>query len=172
MLYQRALAKACKVNAASLGVKTPSSEKTHNDLLSREEDALYGAGDDDGAFPLRRRGGAGGVRVREVDGRARLLHDLLDVRAVAADHEQVVLRGDLQLHAHGHRGLIKDAELSIRNSRKSWKSLQAQFTQGLTRKCKQPSVVNRIVHTGCKQHQKNCPQICVLASSVDWALSD
>ncbi len=25
------------------------------------------------------------------------------------------------------------------------------------------------MHTGCKQHQRNCLQICVLASSVDWA---
>ncbi len=25
------------------------------------------------------------------------------------------------------------------------------------------------VHTGCQQHKGNCPQICMLASSVDWA---
>ncbi len=32
------------------------------------------------------------------------------------------------------------------------------------------SVVNGSVHTGCKQHQRNCPKICVLASSMDCGL--
>ncbi len=31
-------------------------------------------------------------------------------------------------------------------------------------------LVNGGVHTGRKQRQRNCPQICVLASSVDWVL--
>ncbi len=37
-------------------------------------------------------------------------------------------------------------------------------------KCNQtePTVVNGSVHTGCRQHQRNCLQICALASSVDW----
>ncbi len=30
---------------------------------------------------------------------------------------------------------------------------------------KEPAVVNGSVYTGCKQHQKNCPQICKLACS-------
>ncbi len=33
----------------------------------------------------------------------------------------------------------------------------------------EPAVAHRNVHTECKQYQRNCPQICVLASSVDWA---
>ncbi len=33
----------------------------------------------------------------------------------------------------------------------------------------EPVVANGRVHTGRKQHQMNCPQICVLASSVNWA---
>ncbi len=38
-------------------------------------------------------------------------------------------------------------------------------------KCKQiePAVANRTVHTGRQHHQRNCPLVCVLASSVDWA---
>ena len=32
----------------------------------------------------------------------------------------------------------------------------------------EPAVVNGSVHTARNQHQRNCPQICVLASSVDW----
>ena len=33
------------------------------------------------------------------------------------------------------------------------------------------AAMNESVRTGCKQHQKNCPQMCVLTSSVDWASS-
>ncbi len=50
-------------------------------------------------------------------------------------------------------------------------SLQAQST--LDARCKrkqmEPAVADRSVHTGRKQHQRNCPQICVLACGLDWA---
>ncbi len=35
----------------------------------------------------------------------------------------------------------------------------------------EPAVVNGSIHTGRKQHQRNCLQIWVLASSVDWGHS-
>ncbi len=55
-----------------------------------------------------------------------------------------------------------------------WKAqtkIEAESTLDARRKRKQmePAVANGSVHTGCKQHQRNCPQNCVLASSVDWA---
>ncbi len=39
------------------------------------------------------------------------------------------------------------------------------------RKRMEPPVANGGVHAGCKQCQRNCPQVCKVAASVDWALS-
>ncbi len=45
-----------------------------------------------------------------------------------------------------------------------------------SRRCKhkqmEPAVVDGSVHTRCKQHERNCPQICVLASNVNTAYID
>ncbi len=34
----------------------------------------------------------------------------------------------------------------------------------------EPAVANGTIHTGYKQHQRHCQQICEVTSSVDWAL--
>ncbi len=47
-----------------------------------------------------------------------------------------------------------------------FRSLKARYK----RKQMEPAGVNESVHTGHKQQQRNCPQICMLASSVNWAL--
>ncbi len=54
-------------------------------------------------------------------------------------------------------------------------AMMAQFLgpihTGHKHKCRQMApVVNGSVHIGCQQHQRNWPQICMLTSSVQWAL--
>ena len=69
--------------------------------MSGEEDAVDGAGDVDGALPLR----GGRVGVWEVNTGPCPPHDQLNVGSITSDHKLMVLRGDLQLHGHSHRCL-------------------------------------------------------------------
>lgn len=78
-----------------------STGATHNEVLSSTEDTLDAAPDDDSAFSLW----AGGGGVREEDGGVGALHDALDIGAVAADDEQVVLGCYLQVHVDHQAGL-------------------------------------------------------------------
>lgn len=66
---------------------------THHEVLACQADGLDGALDVDGGFLL------GAVGVGEVDLGARPLGDVLDVAAIAAHHEEVVLGRDVQVGA-------------------------------------------------------------------------
>lgn len=64
---------------------------TYHEVLARQADRLDGALDVDSRFLL------GAVRVGEVDLGSCSLGDVFDVAAVTAHHEEVVLRGDVQV---------------------------------------------------------------------------
>lgn len=69
--------------------------KTYHEVLPRQADRLDGALDVDGGLLLR------AVGVGEVDLGSRPLGDVLDVAAVAALHEEVVLGSDVQVGGDG-----------------------------------------------------------------------
>ena len=75
-------------------------------MLTGAVDTVYAAPDDHGAFAL----GAGRGGVWEEDGGVGALHDALHVGALATNDEQVVLGGNLQVHAHHQVGLQCQAE--------------------------------------------------------------
>ena len=67
---------------------------SHHEVLACQADGVDGALHVDRGLLLQ------AARVGEVDLGAAALHDVLEVGAVAAHHEEVVLRGDVQLRAH------------------------------------------------------------------------
>ena len=85
-------------NSACIGLIFLCLHPTYNELLSCHVDTVYGPRDVDSPPPLRQTGGG----VREVYAGAGVTHDLFEVGAVPAHHEEMVLWGDLQLHTdHG-----------------------------------------------------------------------
>lgn len=69
----------------------PKEQNTHHEVLPCQADRFYGALNVDCGFLL------GAVGVREVDLGSCSLCDVLDVAAIAALHEEVVLGCDVQV---------------------------------------------------------------------------
>lgn len=83
----------------------PKKVETNQQLMLCKKHAWHGSRYADGSTSLW----FNGRRVGKVYGGTGALHDAVDVSATVSNDEEVVLRGDVQEHAHAKRLLLKNS---------------------------------------------------------------